>query len=87
MHHVYFLKSKKNGKYYVGQTERVPSERLKEHNWGVNKWARENGPFELVYYESYLCKADALNREKFYKSGFGRRIKDIILQAVNGPVA
>ena len=31
------------------------------------------GPWKLIYYESYLDKADALGREKYLKSGGGRR--------------
>jgi len=31
------------------------------------------GPWKLIYYEAYLEQADALGREKYLKSGFGRR--------------
>ena len=78
MFFVYFLQSVRNNKYYTGLTEKNPKIRVKEHNSGTNKWTRENGPFELVYFESYFCKRDAEEREKFYKSGFGRNeLKDI----------
>ena len=75
MFFVYFIKSLKNKKIYVGSTEKIPTERLKDHNYGSNKWTRENGQFELVYYEKYFCKKDALKREEFYKTGFGRSIR------------
>lgn len=78
MYSVYFIKSDSNNKIYVGTTSKDPSDRLNEHNSHSNKWSSSNGPFKLVYFESYHCKADALSREKFYKSGFGRRIKKII---------
>ncbi|MEK7084657.1 MAG: GIY-YIG nuclease family protein [Patescibacteria group bacterium] len=80
MYSVYFLQSLSNGKYYVGMTEKSPVERLREHNYGTNSWTKQNGPFELVYFERYLCKEDALRREIFYKSGFGRKVRDIILR-------
>ncbi|MBI2327645.1 GIY-YIG nuclease family protein [Candidatus Curtissbacteria bacterium] len=79
MFFVYILKSKKNGKSYVGSTGKLPERRLIEHNLGSNIWTRRNGPFELKYYESFLCREDALNREKFFKMGVGKKIKKIIL--------
>jgi len=83
MFYLYFLKSRKNGKFYTGVTEKDPKERLLEHNSGSNEWSRNNKPFILVYFESYLCKQDALHREGFYKSGFGRKIRDCIIMAVS----
>ena len=83
MHFVYFLTSIRNGKCYVGVTEKEPAIRLEEHNEGANKWTRENGPFVLSYFERYACKKDALDRETFYKSGFGRKIRDAILGVIS----
>jgi putative endonuclease len=31
------------------------------------------GPWKLIYYEAYLEQADALGRERYLKSGAGRR--------------
>jgi predicted GIY-YIG superfamily endonuclease len=31
------------------------------------------GPWKLVYYEAYVGQADALGRERYLKSGAGRR--------------
>ena len=64
-------------------TSKNVKERLKEHNEGTNVWTKQNGPFELIYYESYLCEADVRRREKFYKTGFGRRIRNAILNEVS----
>ncbi len=83
MFYVYFLRSVKNQKYYTGMTEKTPAERLNDHNNGSNKWTRENGPFKLIYYESYICKQDAEAREKFYKTGFGKTIRNAIIRAVS----
>ncbi|MEK7512391.1 MAG: GIY-YIG nuclease family protein [Patescibacteria group bacterium] len=82
-HYIYFLKSLKNNKIYVGYTGGLVTKRLEQHNIGLNKWTKENGPFELLYYEKYCCKEDALQREKFYKSGFGRKIRDCIIISVS----
>jgi putative endonuclease len=69
MYSIYFLKSLKNGKIYVGYTSKSPNERLNEHNIGTNAWTKSNAPFKLVYFEEYHCKEDAIMREKFYKMG------------------
>lgn len=80
MYFVYFLKSVKNGKTYVGYTSQDVFTRLKQHNCGVNSWTKQNRPFELIYNEKYYCKEDARSRELFYKTGFGKKIKKIIIE-------
>lgn len=82
MFFVYSLKSDKNGKIYCGQSTRHPEIRLKEHNRGMNAFTKQNGPFQLLYFEEYLCKEDARKKELFYKSGFGRKVRDAILREV-----
>lgn len=77
---VYFAKSIKNNKVYVGFTTKFPAERISEHNAGCNAWSKNNRPFKLLYFEKYQCRADALMREKFYKSGFGKHIKKLIIE-------
>ena len=57
--------------------------RLLEHNSGSNSWTKQNGPFVLLYYEKYFCKRDVEEKEKFYKSGFGRKIRNLILKSVS----
>lgn len=75
MYFVYFAKSLKNNKIYVGFSSKIPSIRVMEHNQSSNKWSKSNAPLKLIYYERYLCKADAMQREKYYKSGIGKRAK------------
>jgi putative endonuclease len=75
-HYVYVLESLRNGKRYVGSTSKAPEIRLREHNSGSNRWTRQNRPFKLVHYEECLSRADASRRERFLKSGVGRRIRD-----------
>ena len=82
MYFVYFLKSQRHEKFYVGMTAKDPKVRVLEYNNDSNVWTRQNGPFILVYYEEYLCKQDALKRERFYKTGFGRKIRDAILKTI-----
>lgn len=79
MYFVYFLQSLINGKIYVVFTSKDPLERAKENNMGSNKWTKINKLFKLKYYEKYNCKEDAILREKFYKSGFDKQVKYLII--------
>lgn len=81
MYYLYFLKSLKNQEVYVGSTSKHPEVRLLEHNNGSNKWTRQNRPLKLVYFEKYHCNKDAKSRELFYKSGVGKVVKNIIIEA------
>lgn len=82
MYYVYFAKSIKNGKVYVGYTSKKPEVRVKEHNSSSNTWSSKNRPLKLIYYESYFCEKDARLREKFFKMGFGKKVKKLILEAI-----
>lgn len=83
MLYVYFAKSLRNDKIYVGSTSKDPNIRVKEHNENSNVWSGQNCPLKLVYYESYLCKDDALLREKFYKTGVGKKVKIAIVRSMD----
>ena len=73
---VYVLKSSRNGKRYIGCTGKDVVLRLKEHNGGTNKFTRANRPFRIIHTEMFSDKTDALKREKFLKSGQGRKFLD-----------
>jgi putative endonuclease len=73
MFHVYVLKSERNGKRYIGCTSKLPNERLEEHNKNSNRWTSQNGPFKLIYSEAFQDKKEAFSRERFLKSGQGRK--------------
>lgn len=79
MFYVYFLKSLKNNKIYVGFSCKRPEIRLQEHLSGSNLWTKQNGPFKLIYYEEFCCEEDARSREKFYKTGIGKKVKQAIV--------
>lgn len=72
MYYVYVLKSRKDGKFYVGYTNNI-KERVKLHNTGKIKSTKLRKPFELVYYEASLTKEDALHRERYLKTSYGKR--------------
>jgi len=70
--YTYVLRSEKDKKLYVGWTDNL-SRRVEEHNRGKVNSTRLRTPFELVYYEACLDKDKAIAREKYFKTGFGRR--------------
>lgn len=71
-YYVYILESSKDKSLYIGFSTNLVK-RLKDHNNGKNVSTREKTPYELIYYEALKNKKDALNREKYLKTGFGRR--------------
>ena len=75
MYFVYVLWSQKLNKRYVGSSEDVES-RLVEHNRGSNKFTKGGIPWIKIYQEEFQTKTDAIRREKFLKSGQGRKWLD-----------
>ncbi len=72
MFYTYVLRSKVDGKLYVGFSNDL-RKRLIEHNRGLVKSTSPRKPLELVYYEACLSEQNAIKREKYFKTGFGRR--------------
>ena len=62
MHYVYVLQSQKDKTIYIGSTGDL-EKRLAEHNKSKVGYTSEHRPYRLVYYEVYLDKQDALDRE------------------------
>ena len=79
MFYVYVLLSQRNGKRYVGYTGKAPGIRLAEHNVGASQFTSQNRPFVLVYSERFVDKGEAIKREKFLKSGQGRKYLNNII--------
>ena len=71
-YYVYILKSLNDDKLYVGYTNDL-KRRIIEHDRGENFSTKMRKPFELIYYEAYRDKRDAENRERFFKTGWGRQ--------------
>ena len=67
MYYVYILKSLKDEGLYVGFYPTDLKERIMKHCKGGVPSTRHRRPLELVYYEAYKSKKDALIREKRLK--------------------
>ena len=72
MFYVYVMGSKKNDNWYTGYTDDL-RKRFKEHNNNKVISTKGRGQFELIYYERCLNKYDAVLREKYLKTGMGKR--------------
>ena len=72
MFYTYVIKSKKDKKLYTGYTNDL-RKRFKEHNSNMVYSTKNRGPFELIYYEACMNLQDARSREKYLKTGMGKR--------------
>jgi len=70
--YTYILKSKKDGNLYIGFTSDL-KKRITEHNNKKVEATKNRVPLELVYYEACRCQKKAVKRERYFKTGFGRR--------------
>ncbi len=71
----YVLKSEKDGIRYIGSGE-DSVERLRRHNKGDYRFTKGHRPWRLIYKENYATRVEAMKREKFLKSGQGRKWLD-----------
>ena len=72
MYKVYVLKSDE-GKTYIGHSQ-DSSKRVSRHNRHSSKATRFETGWIVAYEETFDTRSLAIKREKFFKSGDGRRI-------------
>lgn len=72
MWYTYILKSEKDKNLYTGCTNDLIA-RLRDHNTGRVFSTRNRIPLSLIYYEVCINKKDAFQREKYLKTGMGKR--------------
>ncbi len=72
--YVYIIENSLNSGWYIGFSTDV-ERRLEEHNTkiGSSHTRKAKGDWKLIYLEGYIDKRDALGREKYLKSGSGRK--------------
>ena len=72
MYYVYVLQSSNGGKLYVGYTCSL-KRRVEDHNKGLVPSTKNRRPLKLVYYEGCVNSKDAVKREKYLKTSWGKR--------------
>ncbi|MDP1994037.1 MAG: GIY-YIG nuclease family protein [Ignavibacteria bacterium] len=70
-YYTYVLKSLSDGKFYIGYTKNIKL-RFEQHSKGLVESTKNRRPFILAYFEACLNQADALNREKYLKTHYGK---------------
>jgi len=71
MHYVYLLLLNDKS-IYTGRTNDLKC-RFAEHEKGKVTSTKNKQPLKLIYYEAYIYKKDAVDRELYLKTGDGRR--------------
>jgi putative endonuclease len=74
MHFVYILRSAHDDGLYIGYSANL-RRRFMQHCEGTACATAHRRPWTLIYYEAYIDPADALGRERYLKSGAGRRFQ------------
>lgn len=70
-YYVYILESLKDGNKYTGYTENLRS-RFEQHNKGEVQTTKNRRPLKLIYFEECINRDDALRREKYLKTHYGK---------------
>jgi putative endonuclease len=79
MYHIYVIKSLTHHSRYIGSTDNV-EKRLSEHNAGKCRYTSGRLPWILIYEESFMTRSEAMKRERFLKSGQGRKFLGEIIE-------
>src|SRR5262249_33844451 len=66
------LRSESDSGFYIGFSTNLRA-RLRQHQDGESLATKSRRPWNLIYYEAYTEREDGEGREKFLKSGAGRR--------------
>ena len=79
--YTYVIYSKAYNKIYIGYSSDL-SKRIESHNSQNNRgWTRSFQPWEIVHFEEFNTKSEAMSREKELKSYKGREfIRNHILK-------
>ena len=72
MEYTYVLLSERDGRFYTGSTGDLRM-RFRDHNAGHVHSTAYRRPLHLLYYEACLNIGDARRRERFLKTGKGKR--------------
>ena len=67
MYYIYIIKSLSSERYYIGQTNNLEI-RLKRHNDNNVTATKNRGPWEIVHFEEYQTRSEAMQRERYFKS-------------------
>lgn len=73
MYYVYVLENQNDKSLYIGFTDNIQRRVFEHQNGKGGRTTKLKKDWKLIYFEGYLLKEDALDREKFLKGGSGRK--------------
>ena len=79
---VYILQSQKDLSFYIGFTANL-QQRLRKHNNARTGYSASKKPWNIVYFESFDNKSDALKRERFLKNQKNRNFYSRLIENFN----
>ncbi len=85
-YYCYILQSQKDRSLYIGYTADL-KKRFIQHNNGENKATKPHIPYKLIFYEAFLNRVDAENRERYLKGGYGRKTINTLLNRYLKPIS
>jgi putative endonuclease len=71
MFYTYVLISVKDNKLYIGYSKDVKL-RFEQHQKGLVESTKNRRPLKIIYYEACISQEDALKRERYFKTHYGR---------------
>ncbi|MCZ6694254.1 MAG: GIY-YIG nuclease family protein [Bacteroidetes bacterium] len=71
MFYTYVLLSEKDRNFYSGYSKDLKL-RFEQHQKGQVESTKNRRPLKLIYFEGCLNQEDALRREKYFKTHYGR---------------
>ncbi len=81
-YYIYVLLSEADFGLYIGFTTDL-RRRLTEHSKGRVTSTKIRTPFLLIHYEYFINPTDAKAREKYLKSGYGRKnLKEMLKRTI-----
>ena len=70
-YYTYVLKSLSDEKFYTGYTKNIKL-RFEQHQKGLVNSTKNRRPLSLIYFEACGSQEDALHREKYLKTYYGK---------------
>ena len=70
---VYVIKSKE-GYHYTGMTEDLERRLTELNNKTKSFWTKRGTNWKVIYFEEFENKKDAMKRERWMKSGHGKKL-------------
>ena len=82
MNYTYIIKCSDNT-YYCGYAKNLTSRMITHNNKKGAKYTRGRTPIELLYYEVFATKGEALSREHFFKKMTREQKEQYVAENIN----